>query len=107
MNNSPATYVHIQSFATLAVGFYSATTISAQISRNEHGLEQAQAAADGGMQFVRYQLGAIKVPPLTPQSGLLNAVATQLGNALNGTANMNGHTVANSNGTIWIPAANG
>ena len=93
-------------FATLAVGFYAATTINAQISKNEHGLVQAQAAADGGMQFIRYQLGAIKVPPLTPQSSLLSAVATQLGTALNGTANMNGHTVANSNGTIWIPAAN-
>ena len=93
-------------FSTLAIGFYAATAMNVQIAKNEHGLQQGQAAADGGMQFIRYQLGAMKIPPLTPQSGLLNAVATQLGNALNGSANMNGHTVQNTNGTIWIPAAN-
>jgi len=94
-------------FSTLAVGFYAATTVSIQIARNERGLEQAQAAADGGMQFIRYQLGQILIDPTIPQSGLLDAVAVQLGLQMNGTANMNGHMVQNTGGTIYIPAQNG
>ena len=91
--------------STLAVGYYEATVLSAQIARNEQGLSQGQMAADSGMQFVRYQLGAITVPGGTPQSGLLDAVATQLGNILNFTGNMNGHTVQNTAGTIYLPSA--
>ena len=93
-------------FSTLAVGFYAATAMNAQIARNEKGLQQSDAAADGGMQFIRYQLGQVLIDPTTPQSGLLNAVAVQLGSQLNGTANMNGHTVQNTNGAIYIPAPN-
>lgn len=97
-------------FATLAVGVVAATTMSAQISRNDNSLSQARASAEGGMQFIRYQLDSIQVPPLTPQSGLLSAVAVQLGTILNGTANMSfndtpstsAKTVQVSNNTITL-----
>lgn len=91
--------------SVLAVGFYVATTISAQISKNERGLSQAQAAADGGMQFVRYQLGAITVDPSVPSNQYLSAVATQLDTLIGGTANMNGHHVQVTNGAIYVPSA--
>ncbi|HEY2589226.1 MAG TPA: hypothetical protein VGI81_26010 [Tepidisphaeraceae bacterium] len=97
-------------FATLAVGFTAATSMNAQISRNERALQQAEAAADGGMQFIRYELGAMTLPaaPLgsLTDSALLNAVATALGPQLNGSANMNGHPVTIANNAICIPAAN-
>jgi len=92
-------------FSTLAVGFAAATTMSAQVAGNERRLHQGQIAADGGMQFIRYQLGAITVPAGTTQANLLDAVAQQLGTQMNTTANMNGHLVANTNGTIYIPAS--
>jgi Tfp pilus assembly protein PilX len=77
-------------FATLAVGFAAATSMNAQISRNERALQQAESAADGGMQFIRYQLGAMTLPagPQLTDGQLLAAVATALGNQMNGTANM-------------------
>ena len=94
-------------FSTLAVGFAAATAMNAQVSKNERSLQQADAAADGGMQFIRYQLGAMSIPANTPTSGLMAAVTTALGTQLNGTSNMNGNTVTNSNGTIYLPSATG
>lgn len=100
--------LYVTLFAVLAVGFYEATSLSAQISRNERGLELAQSAADGGMQFLRYQLGQITVPPGTPTNQILNAVAQQLASLMNGTANMqgNGVQVVTYNGvpTVFIPS---
>ena len=97
--------LYLMLLATLAVGFYAASTISAQISHNELALEQAQAAADGGMQFMRYQMGQMLIAPTVTQFGLMDAVAAQLGAQLNGTSNMNGHVVQNTNGTIYIPSS--
>lgn len=91
--------------ATLAVGFAAATQMSAQISKNERSMNQARGAADGGTQFVRYQLGQMSIPATVPTSGLMAAVAQALGQQLNGTPNMNGHTVQNSNGIIYLPSA--
>jgi hypothetical protein len=90
-------------FSTLAIGFYEASSLSAQVSRNESSIEQAANAADSGMRFIRYELGAISMPAVIP-SGLMDSLATQLGNQLNGTPNMKGYTVQNSGGTIYLPA---
>lgn len=92
-------------FSTLAVGFSAATEMNAQISRNERYLQQADSAADGGLQFVRYQLGAMTIPPGTQTSQLLSAAATSLATQLNGTSNMNGSTVQITNNAIYIPSA--
>lgn len=93
-------------FSVMAIGFYSATTITAQISRNERALNLAQTAADGGMQFARYQLGQMTISAGVPPSGLMDAVAQALGQQVNGSPNMNGHVVQNSAGTIYLPASN-
>jgi hypothetical protein len=92
-------------FATLAVGFYTATAMEVKISGNDSKIVQARDAADGGMRYMRYQLGQISMPAVIP-SGIMNALATQLGNQLNGSSNMRGYTVQNSSGTIYIPAQN-
>ena len=90
-------------FSALAVGFYASATMSAQVARNERNIEDALTATDSGFQFIRYQLGIMDIPTTTPNDTLLSTVATQLGSQLNGTANMNGDTVALNNGTISIP----
>lgn len=95
-------------FSTLAVGFYAATTLSAQVAKNERSLTTAQSAAESGMEFMRYQLGVITVPPGTPSNLLLTTVYGLLGTNLNGTSNMGTDVVtmandANGNPTIYVP----
>lgn len=90
-------------FASLAVGFYAASTMAAQIARNERNIQDASMAADAGMQFIRYQLGIMDIPTSTPANAIVTAVLTQLGAQLNGTANMNGDTVVLNGSTIQIP----
>ena len=92
-------------FSTLAVGFAAATAMNSQISRNERALQQADSAADGGMQFIRYQLGSMTIPPGTQTAQLLSAAATSLATQLNGSSNMGGNTVQVTNGAIYIPSA--
>ena len=95
-------------FSTLAVGFYAATTLSAQVAKNERSLTTAQSSAESGMEFMRYQLGIITVPPGTPSNQLLTTVYGLLSTNLNGTYNMGTDVVtmsndANGNPTIYIP----
>ena len=94
-------------FGSLAVGFYSATTLSAQISKNERTQELARASTDSGMQFMRYQLGAMNLAYGTTSANLLANCATALGQLLNGTSNMGGNTVAVTSGAIYIPSQTG
>ncbi|HWE92868.1 MAG TPA: pilus assembly PilX N-terminal domain-containing protein [Tepidisphaeraceae bacterium] len=98
--------LYLMLFTALAVGFYSATTMSVQISKNERSIEQAQLAAESGLQFVRYQLGCIDVPVGTQDSALLTTVAGLLDSQIGGTSNMNGHHVTVNNGVIYMPASN-
>ncbi|HEX5243909.1 MAG TPA: pilus assembly PilX N-terminal domain-containing protein, partial [Tepidisphaeraceae bacterium] len=95
-------------FSTLAVGFYAATTLSAQVAKNERSLTTAQSAAESGMEFMRYQLGIITVPPNTQSNQLLTTVYGLLSTNLNGTSNMGTDVVtmandANGNPTIYVP----
>jgi Tfp pilus assembly protein PilX len=87
-------------FSTLAVGFYVSSTMSAQISRNDRYMSLAQAAADAGTQFVRYQFDQMTIPPNPPN--LLTACATALNSQIGGTANMNNTTVSVTTNTITV-----
>jgi hypothetical protein len=95
--------LYVVLFSVLALGFFSAMTMSAQVARNQRNIEDAQLPVDSGLQFMRYQLGMMNIPASTPTSSLLSVVATQLGQQLNGQSNMNGDTVVLSNNTIYIP----
>jgi hypothetical protein len=91
-------------FSALAVGFYEASALSSQVAGNESAMDQAQDAADGGMRWVRYQLGSISVA--ASPAGMMDALATALGKQLNGSPNMGGNVVQNTSGTIYLPASN-
>src|SRR5438477_11870750 len=78
-------------FAVMAVGFYAATTMAGQISRNERRLTDAQLAAESGLQFMRYELGQVDITTGTLQADLLPKVCTELGRLMNGTGNMGGN----------------
>src|SRR3954467_5126750 len=95
-------------FAVLAIGFYAGTTLSAQVSRNERTIADAQLSAESGLQFMRYQLGSMDITTSTLQANLVPNVAADLGRLRDGTQNMGGNAVQISGGTtIYIPSATG
>src|SRR3954451_5423809 len=94
-------------FAVMAVGFYAATSMAGQISRNEKRLTDAQLASESGLQFIRYQLGQVDITTGTLQADLLHKVCAELGRLMNSTGNMGGNTVPITNGAIYIPSPTG
>jgi hypothetical protein len=91
-------------FSTLAVGFYASTNMSVQTAENDRRIALAQMASEGGMEFMRYQLAQVLIPPGTPSSQVITALATQLAAKLTGTRIMGPETVGLSNNVIYIPS---
>jgi hypothetical protein len=95
-------------FSALAVGFYSAVTMSVQISHNDERSMMAQIAAESGLQFMRYHITKAKIPGNTPKNQLLQALASEL---VKDTAivppaeNVNGRSVVWAGDTIYVPSA--
>src|SRR6266567_2825300 len=77
-------------FATLAVGFYASTTLT---------------AVESGMDFIRYQLALIKVPPTVPVDQTFDYVASRLQDALQTSANLGTNRVAVTSSSVTIPAS--
>jgi Tfp pilus assembly protein PilX len=80
-------------FALLAVGFYATTTSNGQVSNNESRRYKALGAAESGMDFMRYQLFQVAIPPTTTDNAILTEVQKDLAVQLNGTANLGAKTV--------------
>jgi len=91
-------------FATLAVGFYASSTQNAILSNNEKNGTISLTAAESGMDFIRYQLARIKVPPTTPSDQVFPYVADHLRDALEATGNLGANSVAVTSGMITVPA---
>lgn len=100
--------VYLALFSTLALGFYSAVTTSAQISNNDRKTTGARISAESGMHFMKYQLGTLGVPPRTDPALLFDTVYARLQYKLNGSPNLGGHDIARddsdpANPKILIP----
>ena len=78
----------IMLFAALAVGFISTVTTSVSVAGNEQSTSRAMMACDSGMQFMKYHLATLGIPPATPPSQLFDKVYQQLGTKLNNYPNM-------------------
>lgn len=96
--------IYLIIFSALAIGFYTSTTTAVLVANNEKKITLSHTAAEGGAEFIRYQLAAIDVPPGTPDDEIFSHVADQLKTALEGTGNLGANTVAVSSTTITIPA---
>ncbi len=98
--------LYLTLFATLAVGFYATTGTSAQVSTNEQRRYKSLGAAESGMDFARFQLFQVAIPPSTTNDQILNEIYKDLQVQLNGTANMGLRTVGINAGLtqIDIPA---
>ena len=77
-------------FSALALGFYAQSSLSAQLSSNERRLNESQAAAESGLQFMRYWLSSLDIPGDKPKDKVLEEVYMQLAGKLEPTATMGG-----------------
>ena len=93
-------------FSTMAIGFYAATTMSAQVSNSDERVMRSFIATESGLDFLRFHLARVNIPPLsaTPTQDLYNNVRSRL----ESTSNFTGMTVGLNGRVISIPAeANG
>lgn len=99
-------------FSILAVGFYSATTLSVQMSRNDRDAATAQLAAESGWQFLRYHLSKITVTPGTDSNAVFTDLFNQLDARLHGSSNLSGNEInwstdGTGNKFVYVPGASG
>jgi hypothetical protein len=90
-------------FSTLAVGFFAAFTLAVETAYNERGARRALAAAESGMEFIRFHLWSLDIEHDTPADELFDRVYEQLSTQLNGSANLNGGDISRTSDTILIP----
>jgi hypothetical protein len=97
--------IYLVLFACLAIGFYAQVNTAVQVSANETRSRRALLAAESGLQFMRYQLSIIKIPPLTPENRILDRIHEDLVFQLGGTPNLGGREIGfASDSYIEIPA---
>src|SRR4051794_19537294 len=92
-------------FSALALGFYAATTTASQVASNERTSLAAQTAAESGIQFLRYHLSAMDIPPGLNNDQLFDEVHNQLSGRLDNTANLNYGRIGYDPNSITIPAS--
>lgn len=95
--------LYLVMFSALSLGFYYSFTLTAQSAHNERRAHQARAAAESGMEFLRYHLYHLDLDHTTPADELFDRVYDSLATRLNGTSNLSGGTVVRENGVIRIP----
>ncbi|HZN69733.1 MAG TPA: pilus assembly PilX N-terminal domain-containing protein [Tepidisphaeraceae bacterium] len=94
-------------FSTLAIGFYSAVTLSVQVAHNDERGLGAQAAAESGLEFLRYQLIRVRFPSNTEPDRIFNELVTDLTNQTLNTPNLQGRSinVDYDNRIIYFPGS--
>lgn len=86
--------IYLVIFASLAVGFYAASSMAVQVVSNEQRLSRAMLAAESGMQFIRYQLNELNIPHDTAPEELFAEVHRQLAARMDSTGNFYRATVS-------------
>ena len=97
-------------FAAMALGFYATVTTSVTLARNDQKGSKALLAAESGIQFVRYHLAHVAIPPNTTESSaVMQELFNDISARLAGTANLTGMTLSISSDkkVISIPAETG
>lgn len=98
-----AAMLYLVLFSTLVCGFFAAFTLATQTAYNEREARRALAAAESGMEFIRFQLWSLDIQYDTPPDELFNTVYSQLSTALDGSKNLDGGSIALDGDTILIP----
>src|SRR3954447_16587916 len=92
-------------FSALALGFYGATTTSSQMANNDQQIGKAYMAAESGMDFMRYELSRVTIPPGTPSNQVINALYANLQTQMNTSGNLGTQSISMSGNTIEIPGS--
>ena len=94
-------------FSTLAIGFYSAVTLSVQVAHNDERGLGAQAAAEAGLEFLRDLLLRVRVPRNTEPDRIVSERVTDLSIQTLNTPNLQGRsiTVDYDNRIIYFPGS--
>lgn len=90
-------------FSTLALAFYTMSSTAIESSNNDQQINRALLAADSGMDFIRYQLQNVTIPPSTPAGNVVNALYEDLVNQMEETGNLGGNAVELSGNIIYVP----
>jgi hypothetical protein len=96
--------LYVVLFAVLALGFYAGVSTNAEISHNDDEIARAQMSAESGLDFMRYQMSRVSVPPGLTGSAVTTEIYNDLAALLNNTSNMAGHTVGRNGSVISIPS---
>jgi hypothetical protein len=82
--------LYLTLFSVLALGLYSAATVSTQLSYNDSHNMRSLMAAENGLHFIRYQLDTLDIPytNLSDSTAMFNTTVTQLHTKLDNTSNM-------------------
>ena len=75
-------------FGTLAIGFYAAPTTQSQLVANDERTAGALFASESGMDFMRYQLARVSIPPGTPNDVVVQRLYDDLRTQLEDTGNL-------------------
>src|SRR6185436_4651355 len=97
--------LYLTLMASLALGFYSASNTAVIVSDNEQKVERTRLAAEGGLDFARFNLSKVLIPPKAPLTQHFTLLCDQLAARLNGSGNLdNGTIYADGVGTVRVPA---
>jgi hypothetical protein len=91
-------------FSALALGFYSAVTMAAQLAHNDEKALGAQIAAESGLEFVTYELTRVRVPGTTPPNQMIQEVLNDLIAQQAASDNLDGRGIILVGDTIQFPA---
>ena len=93
-------------FTTMSLGFYASTTMSAQVAANEDRVFTARVSAESGMEFMKYQLSRVSIPPThTDPAVVVQDVAEDLTTSLQWSRDAGTATVGLTDLVISFPAA--
>jgi hypothetical protein len=95
--------MYVVLLSALSLGFFAATTMSAQVSGNEDRAFTARLAAESGMEFMRYQLAWTIIPAEAPPALLFDELYDELKARLGGTPNLGAHSLGLTPGRISVP----
>ena len=90
-------------FSTLALGFYSAVTMAAQLAANDEKALGAQSAVESGLSFIRYELSRVRVPGNTAPNQMLAEVCKDLLAQQAANGNLGTRTIAVVDDAIHYP----
>src|SRR6266566_2495543 len=80
--------LYLTLMASLALGFYSASNTAVIVSDNEQKVERTRLAAESGLDFARFNLSRVLIPPKAPITQHFSILCDQMSARLNGSGNL-------------------